>query len=197
MADTSPAPDNGHYKASAIALHWVIALLIFGQIGLGWYFADLEQPAKRALEAVHISLGLTVLLLTLVRLALKLTRKPLHPPQAMPRWERGLATTVHTLFYVMLLALPLSGWVMKSIGTRPIGFWGLTWPDAPGLELLLQGRDRRAVKDLIEWAHGTPMVWTMISLIALHVLGALKHQFDGSPVLWRMLPFLKAPPAAA
>ena len=196
MTASNPATTAPRYSSAAIILHWLIAAMIFGQIGLGWYFADLEGPAKRALEDIHISLGLTVLLLTLLRVGLAvMVRRPPPPPGLAPL-ERKAAGAVHILFYVMLLALPLSGWIMESVGTRPIHFWGLVWPHAPGLELLLEGRDRRAFKEMVEQAHGSPMVWAMIGLIALHVLGALKHQFDGAPVLYRMAPFLKAPSAA-
>ncbi len=156
---------------------------------------DLEDhsPAQRTFEGVHISLGLTILLLTLARVAWGLAHRAPPLPPSMARWERRLAGAVHSLFYVMLFALPLSGWVMESIGPRPIPFWGLAWPHFPALGALLHGADSRAVKKTLEEVHGSPMVWTMIALVGLHTVGAIKHQFDGSPVLWRMAPFLKRP----
>jgi cytochrome b561 len=195
-ASIAAAPAR-RYASAAILLHWLIAALIIGQIGLGWYFADLSGPAKRSLENIHISVGLTILLLTVLRVALRLLYRPPSGPPTLASWERRLAATAHVLFYVLLVAIPLTGWAMESVGPRPLPFWGLDWPHLPGLELLLQGRDRREVKEVLEQVHGSPLVWAMISLVGLHVLGALKHQFDGSPVLWRMLPFLKAPPPAA
>ena len=58
---------------------------------------------------------------------------------------------------------------------------------------LTAGADPRALKETIEGIHGSPLVWSMIALIVLHVAGALKHQFDGHPVLWRMAPWMKRP----
>lgn len=186
---------RSRYSAVAMALHWAIAVLIAVQIAFGWYMGDLSDhaPAKRSVEAIHISLGLTILLLTAGRLAWAMTHRGPPLPLTMARWERRLAWSVHVLFYVMLFALPLSGWIMESIGTRPIPFWGLAWPHFPGLSMLLQGLNSRTVKSTLEEVHGSPMVWTMIVLVGLHTVGALKHQFDGSPVLWRMFPLLKRP----
>ena len=112
-------------------------------------------------------------------------------PEGMPRWEVKLAHFVHAMFYVLLLALPLTGWFMESIGPRPLHFWGAVFPHFPAMPGLLEGQNKRAIKDTMEWVHGTPLVWTMVALIGLHVLGAIKHQFDGHPILWRMIPGVK------
>ena len=197
LPNTAAAPPSlqSRYSAVAIGLHWTIALAIAAQIGVGWYMGSLEDhsPAQRSLEAIHISSGLTILLLTLARVAWALFRRPPPPIASLAPWERHLAKAVHDLFYVMLFALPLSGWVMESIGRRPIPFWGASWPHFPGLAAALAGHDAPAFKDTLEGVHGSLLVWTMVALVGLHVLGALKHQFDGSPVLWRMLPLLKRP----
>lgn len=181
------------YSAVAITLHWIIAISIGVQIGLGWYMGSLKGPAEKKIEVIHISIGLTVLLLTLARVAWWMYRRPPPMVAALAPWERRLAKAVHALFYLMLFALPLSGWVMESIGRKPIPFWGRSWPHFPGLQAALAGHDARMIKDTLEWTHGTPLAWAMIALVCLHVLGALKHQFDGSPVLWRMIPILKRP----
>jgi cytochrome b561 len=180
------------YSRVAKTLHWIIALAVVLQIALGWYMATIDDRAiHQMLEGRHISIGITILLLTLARIGWALThpRPPL--PEGMAGWEKGLARATHTLFYVLLLALPLSGWVMESTGPRPIPFWGLTWPHFPFLDLLLAGRDHRAFHETVESIHGSPLVWSMIALIVLHVAGALKHQFDGHPILWRMVPGMR------
>ncbi len=182
------------YSRVAKFLHWSIAILALLQIALGWYMGEVEdRGVRRMLEGRHISIGITILLLTVARIGWSLThpRPPL--PQTIPRWERGLAHATHTLFYMLLLILPLSGWIMESVGTRPVPFWGLTWPHFPGLDGMLAGRDSEAFKDTVEDLHGTPLVWSMVALIVLHIGGALKHQFDGRPVLWRMVPGMKRP----
>ncbi|MEO6377400.1 MAG: cytochrome b [Caulobacteraceae bacterium] len=195
MVIGSAALEGRRYTVGAIALHWIIAALLLGQIGLGWYMGDLpdHSPAQRNFEGVHISLGLTILILTVARLTLAVVHRPPRLPMSIAKWERRMASFVQSMFYVMLLALPLSGWLMESIGPRPISFWGLTWPHMPGLSTLLQGHDKGQIKDAVEEAHGSPLVWATIALTGLHVLGAVKHQFDGSPILWRMAPFLRRP----
>ncbi len=195
LAPPQGAQPHLRYSAVAVGLHWVIAATIAIQIGIGWYMGDMEarSPAKREMEAIHISLGLTIPLLTVMRIIWRLIHRP--PPVALPQasWERRLSLAVHALFYVLLLALPLTGWIMESVGPRPIPFWGVVWPHFPGLGAMLQGRDGGAFKEALEGLHSSPLVWSMIALVALHVVGALKHQFDGSPVLWRMIPLLKRP----
>lgn len=195
MSASSSTVFDGHqrYGRVAQALHLLIALLIIGQIALGWYMGTLEGPQGRALEGYHISIGITVLLLTVVRIVWALTHPRPSLPQGMPNWEGNLARAVHGLFYILLLALPLTGWFMESIGARPIHLWGAVFPHFPAMPGLLDGQDKRAIKDTMEWVHGTPLVWTMVGLIVLHVAGAIKHQFDGHPILWRMIPGVKRP----
>lgn len=188
------AAPSARYTVVAMALHWIIAAAIVTQVGLGWWMGELGRtPLHRSVEGVHISLGLTVLLLTIARLAWGLTHPHPRLPENMPALDRRLAGIVHPLFYVLLFALPLTGWVMESFGSRPIPFWGLAWPHFPALAQVTAGADPRALKEGLEKIHGTPLAWSMIVLVALHVAGALKHQFDGHPILWRMAGWLKRP----
>ena len=190
-SSTTEATDR-RYSTAAMALHWLIAAAILTQIGLGWYFVALPRGELReGLEKIHISIGVTVLLLTLVRIAWRLVNRPPPLSDHIKPAERRAAHAVHGLLYLLLLALPLTGWVMESVGKRPIPFWTISWPHFPGLASMLAGHDARSFKDSVEWTHGTPLVWTMVALVVLHVAGALKHQFDGSPVLWRMIPGLR------
>jgi cytochrome b561 len=174
-------------------LHWVIALAIVALIIIGWTMGSLDRALHATVEGVHISLGLTVLLLTVVRLIWRLTHAQPALPPGMPAIERRAAHVVHVLFYVLMFLLPLSGWVMESLGSRPIPFWGLSWPHFPALATLTAGADPRMLKETIEGIHGSPLAWSMVALIVLHVAGALKHQFDGHPVLYRMASWMKRP----
>lgn len=195
-AQTSTPTPRERYSAVSMALHWLIAAAIVVQIAMGWWMGTLGRtPIHRTVEGVHISLGLTVLLLTVLRLAWGLTHHHPRLPQSMPALDRRLAGIVHPLFYVLLFALPLTGWVMESVGKRPIPFWGLAWPHFPALAQLTGGGDLRALKEGFEKIHGTPLVWAMIALLVLHVAGAIKHQFDGHPILWRMAGWMKRPQA--
>jgi len=194
MTSTSLHDDGRRYSTVAILLHWTIAAAIVGQIGLGWWMGTLGRtPMHRTAEGIHISIGLTILVLTVARLVWRLVNPPPPTPAGLPVLERRAAHLVHVLFYVLLFALPLSGWVMESFGTRPIPFWGLSWPHFPGLAAMTKGMNTRDLKETIEQLHGSPLVWSMIALIVLHVAGAVKHQFDGHPVLWRMAGWIKRP----
>jgi cytochrome b561 len=191
------APDERRYGNVAAGLHWIIALLILVQIGLGWTMNEWvpdHSPIQRSIEGVHISLGLTTLLLVLVRIGWRLA-KPNPPfPVDLAPWERALATASHLVFYLLILALPLTGWAMVSLHNGPISFWGLPWPHLPGVAHLA-GANPRPFRKSLQLIHTNWLIWVVLANLALHVAGALKHQFDGHPVLWRIVPFLKPPRA--
>ena len=134
-------------------------------------------------------MGLTILLLVLFRIVWRLTHPAPPLPANMPQWERLLANTVHVVFYVLMLALPLTGWAMVSARPGPIHMWGIPWPHFPGVASLLP--DKAAHKSL-QHLHVYVLIWVFVINWFLHVAGALKHQFDGRPVLWRMVPFMRA-----
>lgn len=101
----------------------------------------------------------------------------------MKRWEAGLAALIHWLFYVALIAIPLSGWLLSSSGHRVTSFFGL-FDIAP---LPIARSD--VIRDIFEKAHEL-LAWSMILLLALHVAGALKHHLDGHRhLIGRMAPF--------
>jgi cytochrome b561 len=192
MSKTRPKGQS-RYAVAAMTLHWIIAALIVIQICLGWYFNEVSKdhsPEQDYLTSIHISVGLTILLLVLVRIGVRLTHRPPPLPAGMPAWERLLANAGHLLFYILLLVLPLTGWALVSAGKDPISFWGLPWPHLPGMAQLLPNR---AAHKSLKHLHVYVLIWIILLNLALHIAGALKHQFDGRPVLWRMIPFLKAP----
>jgi cytochrome b561 len=194
------APRVRRYGAVSMTLHWIIAGLILTQIGLGWYMNNYlpdHSPAQAAIEKLHISLGLTTLLFIVARIAVRITHRAPAMPAGLGLWERLLARFSHLLFYALMLALPLTGWAMVSARPGEIGFWGLAWPHLPGVAFLT-APDQRPMRHLLQQTHTSLLVWIALANIALHVVGALKHQFDGNPVLWRMLPFgrPKTPQAA-
>ena len=120
------------YSTQAILLHWLIAALLIGNIGLAWYFNALHGAAKAAPMDLHRSIGITVLLLSLLRVALRLVSPP-PPLPPMPNWERRASQVTHLLFYVVMLGLPLSGWAMVSVGPHilqsPMSLFHLiAWP---------------------------------------------------------------------
>jgi cytochrome b561 len=175
---------GGRYSSVSIGLHWLIAALLISQVVLGMRFGDMPRgPGKGEAFALHMSLGITILLLSLARLGWRI-RHPAPPlPTHYKAWERLLARATHVLFYVVMIGMPLSGWVMTSAGPRPLPeLWGaIPWPKLP-----VDGASaERASKfhDLGPW-----IFWT---LLALHVAGALKHQLlDRDGTLWRLLPIV-------
>ena len=186
------APDAAgwRYAPIAILLHWLIAAAIVLQIALAGRMEG-HTPQAFAVTQLHKSVGITILLLSLVRLAWRLTHPPAPLPAAMPRWEKRLAEIVHVGFYGIMIAMPLTGWLMVSASKTaiPTLLYGVVhWPDIPGLAGLAPAARKT-------WAvigrDGHEIIAKLIYvLLALHVAGALKHQLlsRDEPVLGRMAP---------
>lgn len=173
------------YSRVAMWLHWLIALAVAVNLLLGFFHEDFERPVRSQMMWVHKATGLTVLALTLVRIAWRLTHRPPPFDSVLKRWEAGLARTIHALFYVALLALPLSGWLVASTGRAPVtDFWGLV--DVPPLPL----GGGEETHETMEKVHEL-LAYGMLGLIALHLLGAAKHHFEGHRhLIGRMAPWL-------
>lgn len=183
---------QARYSTVAILLHWTIAALLVLAVGLAWYADNTDTTAALQL---HKPVGITILLLTVIRLGWRLINPAPPLSSHLKPWERFLARAVHVLFYVLLLALPLSGWAMvsasKLITVYPINMFGLfDWPALSFLTNLEPGQ-RKAVHETLEAAHHLFAKIIIYGLIPLHVLGALKHQvLDKDNELARMIPFL-------
>lgn len=180
----------GRYSAGAIVLHWTIAAAILLQIAIGWRMEALEGLAKFQAFQWHKSVGITILLLTLARIAWRLTHRPPPFAQGVRGWRHALASGVHVAFYALLLALPLTGWVLVSASpyNLPTLLYGvIPWPHLPGLPELAAA-EKKAVGETFGAIHGL-LVWSTLALLALHVAGALKHTIiDRDGTLWRMAP---------
>lgn len=172
------------YTLTAIRLHWLMALLIVGLFGLGLYMSDLKlSPQKLQLYSWHKWAGVTVFLLLLIRLGWRAAHRPPPPPPGMPHWQHVAATALHHLLYLLMLAIPLSGWLMSSAkGFQTVWFGLLPLPD-----LLAKNKP---LGELLETVHST-LNFTLAGLVLLHAAAAIKHHFvDRDDVLIRMLPFL-------
>ena len=110
---------NHRYSAVAIGLHWAIAAGIIGMIALGWYMGDLPPEAANKIELyqLHKSIGITLLVLSIARLIWRLMNRPPEEPP-MPLWQARGAAIVHVLFYVVMIGLPLTGWMLVSASER-------------------------------------------------------------------------------
>ncbi len=194
MKSNAP-PALERYNAVAMSLHWLIAALLIANIGIAWYFNTLTGLPKIAPTQLHKSIGITVLLLSLLRLGWRLVNPPPPLPVSVQGWERWAARATYALFYLVMIGLPLSGWAMvsasKFIHIYPITLFGIVqWPAIGPLTTLADPRMHQAHK-LFELTHGL-LGKLAYALIVLHVLAALRHQFiKRDEVLARMLPFLR------
>jgi cytochrome b561 len=171
------------WGAVAQLLHWVIVVLIIVQVTLAGIADDLPLGMKKlAMLARHKSVGITILALALLRLAWRRgNRIPELPPTLKP-YERTLAHLTHVLLYLLLFAMPLSGWMMSSARGFPVSWFGFfQLPD-------LVPKNQTLFQALLATHHA--LAWVLGAAVALHVAGALKHHFKlRDDVLRRMLPF--------
>lgn len=180
------------YGSVAMTFHWLIAALVVVNICLGLYMSDLPRsdPMKFDLFQLHKSVGLTVLVLSVLRLGWRLVN-PIPPlPQGLSPTLRFLAHASHFLLYFLIVFIPLTGWIMVS--ASPLGnptqyFFLFDWPNLP----IFQGMTRA---DLREWHESFEsahvfLAWSAIVLVPIHVSAALFHQFvRRDDVLKRMVP---------
>lgn len=183
-------PPGGHrYGRVAVLLHWLIAAAILFQIGLGWGMAKLKGLASFDAFQLHKSIGITVLVLGVVRVGWRLAHEQ-PAPVDQPRWMQRAAGLVHVGFYAMMIGLPLSGWIMVStakIDIPTLLFHTLPWPHLP----ILHGLSAVAKRPWFEDAQliHSILVYMTLALLALHVGGVIKHQLlDRDVVFDKMAP---------
>ena len=157
------------YSTTAIAFHWVIGLLIIGNLagGLLHDFVPKEDGQRAFVMMLHKSFGLIILALSLLRLGWRLANPPPPLPAYFTPAERVLAKAGHWGFYALMIALPFTGWVMADRGTRPLTWFNLF--DVPKF-----GADKATVGFAIE-SHEL-LGWGMLALLALHVAAIVKHK---------------------
>ena len=181
---TTHAP--ARYTATAKLLHWILALALIAAIGIGLYMVSLSfSPQRLKLYNWHKWLGVSILLLSLVRLGWRLANKPPALPAAMaakmPAWQHKAHHGTHHALYALFFLVPLLGWAYSSAAGFPIVFLGLVplpdWvPVSPALA--------ETIKPLHQWS-----AYALAGLIVLHIAAALKHQLvDRDGLLLRMLP---------
>lgn len=178
-------PNKSRYSAVSLTLHWLTAAMVLAQVILVNLHEAEEGPDP--FVGWHKAVGMTILVLTLVRLGWRISNPSPAMPEGMPAWQKFLARAVHVGLYVLLIGLPLTGWLASSAAGRDISWFGLfNWPLLPvggGREVAGQFMD---IHEL-----GVKALWV---LLVLHVAAALKHHFvDKDNVLHRMLPFVPAP----
>jgi cytochrome b561 len=190
-----PPAGGGRHAWGVILLHWLIAAAVVVQVMLAWRMeargsGGAVTPEIFNVSQLHKSIGITILLLTVMRLAWRLANPPPPLPLALIPWERSLARITHVGFYVALIAMPLTGWLMLSTGrfNLPTMLYGVArWPDLPVLPQLPPPA-KRMWHEVFKSAH-VAFALALLGLLGLHVAGVLKHQLRrDEPVLARMAP---------
>lgn len=163
--------DQDRYHAVAQLLHWGMAFAIIAIVAIGLLHDSWSDEAKSVGMRLHKSLGITIFVLALLRLGWRLTHKP--PPYLppLPRWQMLLSGATHWLFYVLMIGMPIGGYLMSSGGSRPMLWFGLELPKVP-IER------ESALWELAHSGHGWGG-WLMAGLIVLHVSAALYHWMAG------------------
>jgi cytochrome b561 len=178
-ASLQDSPAVNRYSRAAVAMHWILAIALFAQLALGWWMLELPKspPGLRAgWFNLHKSIGLTIALLVVLRLAWRAT----HPTPAdalLPRWQRRAARWAHGLLYACMLFMPLSGYLGSTFTRYPVRYFGVVMPQ--------WNHDWPAAKQLMSNLHSA-VAWMFMALLALHVAAALWHWFQRDGVMDRM-----------
>ena len=170
------------YTGIAMSLHWLIALMILLSLGVGLYMVELKlSPTKLQLYSWHKWAGVTIFALVVIRCVWRLTHTPPPLPADLPRWQQLVAETTHYVLYALMIAIPLTGWLMSSAkGFQTVYFGVLPIPD-----LITKNKELGETLNLVH----RYLNYTLIAIIAAHIGAAIKHHFiDKDDVLRRMLP---------
>jgi cytochrome b561 len=174
---------NESYGIIAQSLHWFVAALVLVQLGLGLYAASLPVSlARLQWLSHHKSLGIAILALVLLRLVWRSLNPPPALPEAMPRWQRGAAASIHWLLYLLLLLTPLAGWMHASAAGLSVNWFGLF--QVPDLI-----SKQPELSDALKAVHKGCVALLALLLLG-HVGAALRHALvlrDG--IAHRMLPW--------
>jgi cytochrome b561 len=184
MRPPEPGATRSRYSGGAIAFHWIIALLIVANLLGAHWTEDWEGPARATAMGLHKATGITILVLSVARLLWRLGHRPPPFPAGIRGWEALGARAVHWLFYLLMVAIPVSGWLMISAASPRRPFYWYGGFDLPYLPVEGQKGVQVVAHDLHEW-----LGWLMIGLLALHIGAALKHHFvDDQGFIGRMWP---------
>lgn len=172
VPETRPQNAVLRYSNTTVAFHWITVLLVLFQAYLGFRFGMSEPgPARDDVFVWHKTIGVIILVLTLARLFYRLKNPPPPYPPELPAWERHAAVWNHRLFYTLLIAMPIVGFIAVSgfAGGKPTPLLGgIMVPTIPGIS--------KATGELAGEVHELA-AFLLIALILLHVAAALKHQF--------------------
>ena len=168
------------YHSGSIALHWIHAGLILTLIFIGLSIDDLARgPERSATIGLHKSLGLSALLVLVLRLSWRRWHPPPHDDR-LSVTQQSLARSGHRALYLLLLLTPLAGYLSASFTTYPMRVFGYVIPK--------EGWADESLNALFGTAHWV-LAWSLMALIVVHVVAVILHWLQGVPVLQKMLPW--------
>lgn len=173
-----------HYSTVAIVLHWLIGFAIIANLAGGLMHESATKDMQGQIMALHKATGITILALSVIRLIWRIAHRPPPYEPTLKGWEVATAKITHWTFYLLTIAIPFSGWLMTSAGTRkyPLDWYGLF-----GIPFLPVTQDK-ALAGAMGGAHEN-LAFLLIALLLLHIGAAMKHVFlDGDGTFARMIP---------
>lgn len=174
---TAVAADAYSYPAKL--LHWALALLLPIQIGMGWYMVSIEdQPDSGWFFALHISLGLTAALLIALRIGWRLHRAPPEAPRELAGWQRHASRSSHALLYVLMVLMPLTGYLGAAFSGEAMSYFGIPLPAWVA--------KNEGLKEQLFTAHSV-IAWALVGTIVLHVSAAFKHLLIDRDTVFRRM----------
>jgi len=178
---------SDRYTGVAIALHWLLAALVLGQIAFGWYLQDVPRgtPARTVFVNLHKSTGLTIGLLILFRLYWRLAHKAPPLPLSVPAWERIAARASHFALYACMLIMPLAGYLASNFSKFGVNYFN-------AVLLPPWGVDDKQLYAVFNTTH-VATSYVFVTLIAVHILAALRHLLQRDGVSRRMWPARGSP----
>ncbi len=162
---------SSRYSTPARVLHWAVAVLAIAQIMLGWASDWSERPWSQYFTDQHVRVGILIFLFMLLRISWRLGHRPPPLPRDFPAWQRQSVGVVHWMLYLLLLAMPVSGYVLWAWSGNSLSFWGVgTVP------ILFVGGDDEYWRSVAGYAHEYG-AYAITALVLLHIAAALHHQF--------------------
>ena len=171
------------YTSIAILFHWVVAILVFTLIGLGWYMTDIPRgtPERTFFYNLHKSIGLTTGIIVFLRLWWRARNPPPPLPASMPGWQVEASKMSHVLLYLCLIIMPVAGFSASQFTKYGVTYFGL-------FKIPPMGFQNHLIYDFLQGIHETTAV-LLVFLVLVHIGAALKHLLvDRDRVFRRMLP---------
>lgn len=166
------------YTVTARGLHWLMSVLIVGMLALGWYMMSIEdEPGSDWYFSLHKLIGITLLLLVVLRLLWRWANKPGLLPTHIPRWQVIASKVSHYLLYGTMFAMPIAGLLGALFSKDGLAFFGLQLP------LVSSNHD---LSELFFSIHSI-IAWVFVGLISLHLLAALKHLFINKDAVFQRM----------